>query len=35
MIILINIWGADHSGYVKRLTNAVYKSKKKLILRYF
>ncbi len=22
---LVNIWGADHSGYVKRLQNAVYK----------
>ena len=34
--ILINIWGADHSGYVKRLTNATLElSKKKINFKIF
>ncbi len=27
--VLLNIWGIDHSGYVKRLTNALYSLNKK------
>ena len=29
--ILLNVWGADHSGYVKRLTNATLQLRKKKI----
>ena len=33
--ILLNVWGADHSGYVKRLTNATLQlSEKKLSLKF-
>ena len=34
--ILLNVWGADHSGYVKRLTNATLQlSKKKIKFKIF
>ena len=34
--ILLNVWGADHSGYVKRLTNATLRlSEKKIKFKIF